>query len=799
MSVSRFFGSTSREAMRQVRLALGPDALIVSNRRVNGGVEILAADATAAPEPAAAAAPVTPSLTPTMGMPASAPAPQMAAATAPYAGTAQPPAELMTAIGAMRGALENRIDELLWSNQLQRAPETLSLFQTLLGYGFSTALLRAMLKRMPAHLNDRAAFEWARHELDTHLPVLASEDRLWQPGLALALVGPTGVGKTTTIAKLAARCVKRFGPDKLVLITTDTYRIGAHEQLKIYADILRVPIHVVQDSAALRQLLLSIRPDQIILIDNVGISQRDSFVADQAALLSSAGRRIQRLLALNASSHGDTLDEVARVYKTDGGTPLSGCIITKVDEASRLGPALDTAIRYQLPVHYVSDGQKVPENLRFMSAKQLVDMAFTRTSYNSKALYAPTAGDLAALLSVAEQKDSVSEADALARKQKLTSLVMSGAGMRKLDVESLRKHTSSIEHSLVLSAAFDAWREITDAPQDAASLTEQADDLMRSALHELTELSSSMLLSSYQAVNVVPDQELGKSKVLLTNLCTEHGQALAAPLQQLAGPMGWLNTVGEHVLQEPQWSEQLLQAVQWMEQRRNGVSVMHMLEGFTPAVWHTLAEQGLSFMASVPLGSRFWHENGTTSAAARVKQMQFHAVSDLSRKLPLQQLVGQAIPSLTLWVAKERVAIRQRGMPELPLELIGVRVTDRYSGAVLRDSVLLLHTGGLSTVSEADVAMWAVLQQEQRLVGRLLVPAWRAVQEEAGVELSTSQVLRTAALLALAGGDIQSSLSQQALYAQLQTLLQQRAVLTAPKLIDALVRCFALKEALQEA
>ncbi len=797
MSVSRFFGSTSREAMRQVRLALGPDALIVSNRRVNGGVEILATDATASAVPAPAVAPMQESQSAPVGMsPAAMPVPS----NAPYAGVSQQqPAELMSAIGAMRGALENRIDELLWSNQLQRAPETLSLFQTLLGYGFSTALLRAMLKRMPAHLNDRAAFEWARHELDTHLPVLPSEDRLWQLGLALALVGPTGVGKTTTIAKLAARCVKRFGPDKLVLITTDTYRIGAHEQLKIYADILRVPVHVVQDSAGLRQLLLTIRPDQIILIDNVGISQRDSFVADQAALLSSAGRRIQRLLALNASSHGDTLDEVARVYKTDGGTPLSGCIITKVDEASRLGPALDTAIRYQLPVHYVSDGQKVPENLRFMTAKQLVDMAFTRTAYNSKALYAPTAGDLAALLSVAEQKESVSDADDLARKQKLTSLVMSGAGMRKLDVEGLRKHSSAIEHSLPLSAAFDSWRDLSSGQLDTPYLAEQAEDLMRSAIHELSESTGTVMLSSYQAVNIAINDEPEKSKALLTNLCTEHGEALAAPLQQLAGPMGWLNTVGEHVLKEPQWADQLLQAVQWVEARRNTTAVMHMLDGFTPSVWQALVAADTAFMASVPLGSRCWHENGTTSAAARIKQMQFNAVSDLSRKLKLQQLVGQSIPSLTLWVAKERVSIRQRGVAELPLDLVAVRLTDRYSGAVLRDMVVLVYAGAMSMLSEADVAMWAILQHEQRLVGRLLIPAWRAVHDESSVELPVAQQLRLAALLALAGSELQSGSSQQGLYGQLQLLLQQRNTLSAPKLVEAILRCFALKEALQEA
>ena len=324
-----FFGSTSREAMRQVRMALGPDAMIVSNRRVNGGVEIMATDATSVESATAVATAQEPTRTQS--------APQRPVSAAPTSTGSQnrapepsPRAELMGAIGAMQGALESRIDELLWSHQLQRTPETIALFQTLLAYGFSTTLLRAMLKRLPSHLTGRRAFEWARNGLDTHLPVVANEDLLWQPGTALALVGPTGVGKTTTIAKLAARCVKRFGPDKLVLITTDTYRIGAHEQLKIYADILRVPVHVVQDAQALHQVMLGIRPEQVVLIDNVGISQRDRYVGDQATLLASSGRRVQRLLALNASSHGDTLDEVARVYKTDGAAPLLAASLQKL-------------------------------------------------------------------------------------------------------------------------------------------------------------------------------------------------------------------------------------------------------------------------------------------------------------------------------------------------------------------------------------------------------------------------------------------------------------------------------------
>src|SRR5690606_22622649 len=134
-----------------------------------------------------------------------------------------------------------------WGTQLRKAPQAVSLFQKLLAMGFSTALLRAMLKRLPESLPPRAALQWCRDELVAHLPVSTDEDALWTPGVALALVGPTGVGKTTTIAKLAARCARRFGGGRLVLITTDTYRIGAHEQLRTYGRMMGMAVHVAQD------------------------------------------------------------------------------------------------------------------------------------------------------------------------------------------------------------------------------------------------------------------------------------------------------------------------------------------------------------------------------------------------------------------------------------------------------------------------------------------------------------------------------------------------------------------------
>ncbi|HEU0187075.1 MAG TPA: flagellar biosynthesis protein FlhF, partial [Gallionellaceae bacterium] len=165
--------------------------------------------------------------------------------------------------------------------------------------------------------------------------------------------------------------VVRFGADKVALLTTDGYRIGAHEQLRIYGKILGVAVHAVRDTNDLRLTLSALKHKHLVLIDTMGMGQRDSRVADQAAMFDAAGA--QRLLLLNATSGGETLDDVVRMYSGSG---VIGCIPTKLDEAVTLGTLLDVVVRHRLPLHYIANGQRVPEDLHEVNLEYLLHRAF---------------------------------------------------------------------------------------------------------------------------------------------------------------------------------------------------------------------------------------------------------------------------------------------------------------------------------------------------------------------------------------------------------------------------------------
>ncbi len=313
--------------------------------------------------------------------------------------------KVVSELSAMRGMMEEQFAGLMWGDRQRRSPVNGEVTKTLFSAGFSAQLVRMVVDHMPEVENFDAAMEWTNQVLSSNLPVLENEDALMERGGVFALMGPTGVGKTTTTAKLAARCVMRFGASKVALLSTDSYRIGGHEQLRIFGKILGVSVHAVKDAADLQLALAELRNKHIVLIDTIGMSQRDRTVSDQIAMLCGAGLPVQRLLLLNATSHGDTLNEVVQAYRSAPGQPeLAGCILTKLDEATNLGGVLDTVIRYKLPVHYVSTGQKVPENLYVASKKFLIKSAFCIPRDGSP--FVPHDDEIPALLSALSSRSN---------------------------------------------------------------------------------------------------------------------------------------------------------------------------------------------------------------------------------------------------------------------------------------------------------------------------------------------------------------------------------------------------------
>ena len=391
MNVQKFIAANSREALRKVRDALGPEAMILSNRSIAEGVEVvaLAAEDMAALTVSSAdrdmqpdfdwgrvpqretvqgrAAALQTRATPVLADTWSEDEPEATPASV------REMANMMQEIRAMRGMLEIQLAELAWDGQRSREPHRAQILRDLLTAGFSPGLSRHLLQHLPEVANALEGMQWVKAALARNLNVMHNELDVLERGGVFALVGPTGVGKTTTTAKLAARCVMRHGPNKLALITTDGYRVGAHEQLRIYGKILGVMVHSVRDESDLRIALAELRGKHTVLIDTVGMNQRDQMVAEQAAMLAGAGVEVQRLLCLNATSTGETLNEVVRAYQGSG---LAGCIITKLDEAATMGNVLDVIIRHKLRLYYAANGQRVPEDLHLMSRELLVDRAF---------------------------------------------------------------------------------------------------------------------------------------------------------------------------------------------------------------------------------------------------------------------------------------------------------------------------------------------------------------------------------------------------------------------------------------
>lgn len=378
MMVRKFYADSPREALRLVRDALGPNAMILSNRRTAAGVEI-----------AAVAESEIASVTGGMAMHAmtaakperrpaemNVRAPVAPPPTAPS--TAEPAAyNLVQEVRILRSMLEGQLAAFAWHGMADREPAKIEVLRRLLAAGFSTGSARQCVERIAPGLDSARALRLIKMRLQQQLPLVPAGQTPVELGGVYALVGPTGVGKTTTVAKIAAECTLKLGAQRVALVTIDSYRIGAVDQLRIYGKILGAPVFAIKTEADLVLTLSELRTRHLVLIDTVGMSQRDQRITDQIALLAGNGKRVKRLLLLSAVAQANVLEDVVRAYRGDG---LAGCILTKVDESLTLGGALDVLLRHKLPLHYVTNGQRVPEDLHRPNPLYLVERAFRAVS-----------------------------------------------------------------------------------------------------------------------------------------------------------------------------------------------------------------------------------------------------------------------------------------------------------------------------------------------------------------------------------------------------------------------------------
>jgi flagellar biosynthesis protein FlhF len=275
--------------------------------------------------------------------------------------------EMRDELKSLRAMIQNQQILGEWSELASKHPLRVSLYKKLSELGLSAEVCKYLAKGLDSSGDVEQAMQAALKQLDHQLPI--AQDDMLNHGGVYAMVGPTGVGKTTSIAKLAARFAMQHGQRHVALISTDTYRIGAHEQLMTYGRLLGVPVHAAADQQELQQLLHKLHDKKLVLIDTAGMSQRDMGLSEQFAELRHTSSKIKPYLVLSANAQQETLDEVIAAFRK---ARPEACIITKLDEAASLGGVLSAVLKHRLPLAYISTGQKVPEDIQPARAADMV-------------------------------------------------------------------------------------------------------------------------------------------------------------------------------------------------------------------------------------------------------------------------------------------------------------------------------------------------------------------------------------------------------------------------------------------
>ncbi|MEI6547527.1 MAG: flagellar biosynthesis protein FlhF [Burkholderiales bacterium] len=325
---------------------------------------------------AAARRPTRPAGPPSREQAASPPRRHAGSPVPPIIGPAHSAEALVAELQALKGMITSQFEAMRWFDGVARDPIQGQMLRTMVESGFSLKLARSLVSHFPQDGTAAQASQWLSKVLARNLRCLPDSET-FEAGGVYALIGPTGVGKTTTTAKLASRHVLKYGPQSVALITVDTYRLGAHDQLRAFGRILGVPVHIAHDAAALNDLLRLRTSRQLVLIDTVGMGHRDERIRNLLATLSR--EEIRHVVVASSAAQAETIDESLRAYQA---RKSHGVIFTKLDEAARIGGALDCAIRQKLPILGVCDGQRVPEDWQSPDPHKLVARALKASRPN---------------------------------------------------------------------------------------------------------------------------------------------------------------------------------------------------------------------------------------------------------------------------------------------------------------------------------------------------------------------------------------------------------------------------------
>ncbi|MGF1859421.1 flagellar biosynthesis protein FlhF [Photobacterium profundum] len=274
-------------------------------------------------------------------------------------------------MSSIRSLLEHQLSGLMWQEVERREPMRAMMIKRLEKMGLSSELADQFASYIPEDVPTHEAWPALLDLLADQ--IITTSDCILETGGVVALLGPTGVGKTTTIAKLAARAAMDFGADEIALVTTDTYRIGAHEQLATYGRIMGCPVRVAKDAEELADILHQLRHRRLVLLDTAGMGQRDIRLSEQLdTLMQNSGAHIRSFLVLPSTAQRRVLQETIEHFRR---IPLSGCVLTKLDESLSLGEVMCVTIQNALPIAYLADGQRVPEDIKVATGNYLVSRA----------------------------------------------------------------------------------------------------------------------------------------------------------------------------------------------------------------------------------------------------------------------------------------------------------------------------------------------------------------------------------------------------------------------------------------